>query len=234
MKNILRSLGFLVSLMLVSCSSNDDGGGGGGGGGGVLETATYRVTFMPNFTDQTHPSDYPQNAGFSKMFLMAHSGSTGVFRTGVNASDGLENYVENGDISTLDLEHTPINENDPITIRRIGNDIGPTATDAIEITITPNTPLLSFVSKISPSPDWFVGIDSFSLVNPDSSLVEEIELLLTGFDAGTDGGTTYDSPDFPQNGAVSIVSGDPFVNPTTGAIARFGTLKIERIDNGIQ
>ena len=235
MKLRITGLIIAISLTFFGCSKSDDDGttGGGGGGGQGVVQATYRITFTPNFTDQSHPTDYPNNAGFGPMMVVAHSASVNVFREGQAASNGFETYVEEGQTSSLEVELTSVGDTNLPTVR-IGNEINANGSDFIDIVVTPNTTRLSFIAKLSPSPDWFVGFDSFDLVNPDDSLVSEIELTLSAFDAGTDAGTTYESANEDENGLIQEVSGDPFFNPTAGAILRFGTLHIERTDDPVE
>lgn len=52
--------------------------------------------------------------------------------------------------------------------------------------------LLSIVSMIYPSPDWFVGVSGLELcINEGCTWEEKKEYLLYPWDAGTDSGTTY-------------------------------------------
>jgi hypothetical protein len=225
----------LVALGLWSCSSDDNSGSNnGGGGGGLNPQATYRITFNPNFTDATHPTDYPANAMFSGMVVVAHSSQTTVFSEGQLASDGLEAYVETGDTSVLLGELEQVLETDPPTIVALGSDVSATGQDQVQITITPSTTFLSIVSRISPSPDWFVGVDSFDLVDDTGfGLIEFESRDLAPWDAGTDAGTTYTSDDEEEIANVSIINSDPFVSSTNGTVNlvnRLGTITIERID----
>jgi hypothetical protein len=64
--------------------------------------------------------------------------------------------------------------------------------------------------------------------------VDEISFTLSFYDAGTDAGTTYTSPDSETLEPITLIDGEPFINPDTGLISRLGTLTIERIDNGNQ
>lgn len=52
--------------------------------------------------------------------------------------------------------------------------------------------LLSLVSTISPSPDWFVGVAALELCLPDGNWVESKVIDLYPWDAGTDNGITYE------------------------------------------
>lgn len=59
-------------------------------------------------------------------------------------------------------------------------------------------PQLSLMVKVIPSPDWFVGVDSINLCQGDQ-WKEEVTFDLQPFDAGTDSGFTFSSPNFPTS-----------------------------------
>lgn len=74
----------------------------------------------------------------------------------------------------------------------------------------PQSSQVSFVVRIVPSPDWFVGVDSLDLCDGDRWR-EQAALDLYPYDAGTDSGFTFSSPNFatiPQD-TVTEVSGRP-------------------------
>lgn len=61
--------------------------------------------------------------------------------------------------------------------------------------------LVSLVSMLSPSPDWIVGVSGLELCLENCSWIESKTLSLYPWDAGTDSGPTYISPDqstFPR------------------------------------
>jgi spondin-1 len=57
--------------------------------------------------------------------------------------------------------------------------------------------LVSLVSMIYPSPDWFVGVSGLELCMSNGSWLEEKVMNLYPYDAGTDSGPTYISSDQP-------------------------------------
>jgi len=230
MKNYFKLLALLLCVGIFSCSKSDDSSDNGGGGGGGLDPqATYRITFTTNFTETTHPTDYPDNASFGRVFLAAHSPAKNIFIMGNLASEGLKLYAEEGDLSGLVSEHTGGEDNTATTVVTGSSSVGTSTTVIFDINVTPTTTRISFVSKISPSPDWFVGVPSFDLVN-GNELIQSASVRLYPLDAGTDSGTSYDSPDSPEPGPISQIQGLPF---NSGSIqsTQVGTLSIERIDN---
>ena len=61
---------------------------------------------------------------------------------------------------------------------------------------------------IAPSPDWFVGVEDVNLINSNNEWIEETEIFLESYDAGTDSGTTFTSPDMntvPQDSIKAII-----------------------------
>lgn len=70
---------------------------------------------------------------------------------------------------------------------------------------------LSFIVRIVPSPDWFVGADSVDLCEGDH-WKENVSLELFPYDAGTDSGFTFSSPNFetiPQDKITQVGYPDP-------------------------
>lgn len=233
MKVLLKIFVLALCISFYNCSS-DDSNQGQGTGGQLNSTAQYRATFVPNFTEDDYPTDYPSNIMFSRMVVITHSATDKLFRENTNATSGFEVYVETGETSNLVSEYQNVDEGEVAVGIAIGQDIVPGNTSVVEFTVSADNPLMSFVSRLSPSPDWFVGLDSFSLLNSDNTLVEERTFTLSFYDGGTDSGSTYTSADSDSFEPITIINGVPFVNPDTGLISKLGTLTIERIDNGGQ
>lgn len=57
--------------------------------------------------------------------------------------------------------------------------------------------------KVIPSPDWFVGVDSINLCQ-GGRWKEEVTFDLQPYDAGTDSGFTFSSPNFPTSPAEKV------------------------------
>ena len=65
----------------------------------------------------------------------------------------------------------------------------------IEVEVTKDFPLVSLVSMLAPSPDWFTGIKKVFLCNTSSGLWLDSWTIdmLHPWDAGTDDGATFDA-----------------------------------------
>lgn len=232
MKLISRIFTVLALVLFVSCGSDDEGspvGGGGDDDGGPTPSATYEITFTPNFTADTHPTDYPANASFGPILAIAHAPDVSVFKLGQAASDAFKGFAEDGDADALATALTTGVDGMEVTTTVVsGGNTGPTTPDALSINVTPTNTRITFIAKLNPSPDWFVGVDSFNVVASDGvSLVDQEEFSLSAMDAGTDSGATYDSPNDPTTGGtIRVINDAPFGNG--GLVAALGSVTFER------
>jgi hypothetical protein len=60
------------------------------------------------------------------------------------------------------------------------------------LTMSRDFPLMSLVTMIAPSPDWFVGVHDINL-RPDGVWAQELIFDVFAYDSGTDSGSNYTS-----------------------------------------
>lgn len=168
------------------------------------DVVRYRVTFDGLWSQQTHPVDYPGNPHFSPLIGGTHTSAVRFWFEGGIASDGIRRMAEQGFTSPLD-SHI----NDAIglgtartLIRGGGIQLSPAST-SIEFDAHLSHPLLTLVSMVAPSPDWFVGVSGLPLFE-NGAWVDTVTIDLRPWDAGTDGGRSYESADAPLNPRVPI------------------------------
>ena len=110
---------------------------------------------------------------------------------------------------------------------------GGTSSDSISnIEVNSTHPLVSFISMIAPSPDWFIGVHDVDLCNTTTGeWVDSVVRNLFPYDAGTDSGEEFSSPDLISNPQQEI---HLLTNNITGSfkgdepIKRFGTFTFEK------
>jgi hypothetical protein len=229
------SLIFIMSIVLTGCSS-DDGGTtqtDDGGDGGEPVQATYRITFTPNFTSDIFPVDYPSDPSFSPMVVAVHAPNKSVFNKGQLATDGLKLLAEDGDASDLITflnSQGGEDEQDFVVTQAVAGG-GAITAQSVNVTVTPEKTEISFLSSLSPSPDWFVGVNGFSVILDANTLVSDQTISVVVLDAGTDSGTTYTSPDNPTSPqeVISVVNTPP-IGSGGGISPSIGTLRIVRTD----
>ena len=105
----------------------------------------------------------------------------------------------------------------------------------IDVEVTQDFPLVSLVTGIAPSPDWFTGIKKFDLCNNSTGLWKDswnIDMLVP-WDAGTDSRNVFVAKVAPTdpNGKISIItkrSDTPFKNVPGANIPTLGKLMFQR------
>lgn len=174
---------------------------------------TYRVTFDATWSVETHPDDFPANPHFSGLIGASHNSAISFWKEGELASPGIKNVAELGSKNPLNIEigNAILNNTAFWVISGDGIGTSPGSVD-VEFMVNEDYPLVTLVAMIAPSPDWFVGVETLNLYEDGSSFVDEKTVTLYAFDAGTDSGTTYTSPNNPTNPPVTVsrIEGYPF------------------------
>lgn len=160
-------------------------------------TARYRVTFQASWSGSTHPVDFPATAHFSPLVGGTHNSQVTFWREGATATDGIKDMAERGLTSTLSAEITrAIVAGGAYRVFTGGNiEVSPGSAIA-EFEISQAYPLVTLVSMIAPSPDWFVGVAGLPLFE-NGAWASDRRVELDPWDAGTDGGATFTSADIP-------------------------------------
>jgi len=196
-------------------------------------SARYRVTFDGTWNEITHPADYPGGAHWSPIVGMTHNMDTTLFDAGMTASQGIENMAESGSRSPLNMEIDAMitSGNSAQRINATGGQIDNDGSVALEFDVTDNHSLVSLVSMIAPSPDWFVGLSGLELLN-GQDWVESKIVQFDMYDAGTDSGLNFNSTDSNTQPKESIDNLDAGPLVDNGENSSLGIWRIERIDAG--
>ena len=152
------------------------------------ETATYTMTFEGLWTvEDITDAGMPGGAHFTEVVGATHNSGTTIWVSGGRASAGVENVAELGSVGTL-LNEIGRNANAGVVVRAGSSFNAPTQTVSGTFTITANHPLVSVLSMVAPSPDWFVGVSSLRLY--DNGWRNRV-VDLYPYDAGTEQGSGW-------------------------------------------
>jgi hypothetical protein len=195
-------------------------------------TARYQVRFDATWSRQTHPADFPNGAHWSGLVGGVHNEQAHFWREGEPASEGIRLMAERGSQPRLLAEVTSAINSGTAHFTLAGGGINPAPGTRLLVFPQPmrrDFPLVTLCSMIAPSPDWFVGVDSLSLLE-DGQWVGSKVVTLYGYDAGTDSGASYNSPDLVTvpRGVVTRFTGFPAL--VNGVIVPFGTFTFTRLD----
>lgn len=194
-------------------------------------SARYVVEFHTAWSRATHPQDFPSNPHFSGLIGATHDSRVRFWTPGEPASEGIRLMAERGSKSPLSDEiDAAINAGTGrylLSGGGIGNSPGGVS---LEFNITREHPLVSLVSMIAPSPDWFVGVRDLNLVDAArGQWADEVTVTLFPWDAGTDSGVSYASADLETRprGVITAITGAPFA--LNGSVGAMGVMRFIRI-----
>ena len=78
-------------------------------------------------------------------------------------------------------------------------------------------PLLTLLSMIAPSPDWYFGLDGLDLLDAGGNWKTSIMIPMTfAYDSGTDSGSNYTSGDNDVNQPISVFNMSNSIEPFNG------------------
>lgn len=197
-------------------------------------SARYQLTFQSTWSAATHPIQFPGNPHYSPLVGGTHTSSAVFWAPGGLATAGIEQMAETGGTSGLVGEvNQQINQGNADQILNTG---GPgmlgSSPGQLSITFTAdaNFSQLTLVTMLAPSPDWFVGLHGYELIQ-NGDWVESAVIPLHVYDAGTDSGSTYTSANanmVPQDPiALVTTNSGPFV----GASTQVGTFTLQRLSS---
>ena len=163
----------------------------------IPATARYRVVFNATWSAATHPRDFPSSPHFSGLIGGTHTEAVSFWGPGQNATPGIKSMAETGAQSRLAGEvRGAIQLGTAEHVLQGRGIVRSPGSVSLEFEISQDFPLVTLVSMIAPSPDWFVGVHGLSLFEA-GDWVEAQTVALQPYDAGTDSGVTFNSPNAP-------------------------------------
>ena len=199
---------FLLQIIItfVSACSSDTSNNSNPAGDIIIEGSgdvTYQVTFETDWSIASHPDYYPSDAHFSLVFLTTHNSSANFWTEGESASAGIKQMAEVGGTSSLETEADILVQLASVDMYSTGNGLSNLPTSlSISFPVNSRYPLVTIVSMLAPSSDWFVCVSALDLY-PNGVWVDDLTVDLYTYDAGTAGAS--------QNVLIEKISTTPFL-----------------------
>ena len=194
--------------------------------------ANYKLELIIDWSAELNPFEYPgKGAHTSSLIGLTHGNQFILFEDGATASSGLELVAENGRSGILKAQFEELRRKN-----RIGAVVEADGIKAVPgrfsttFSTTQEHPLLSVITMVAPSPDWFTGVSAVPL-HSDDGWVDVVKLPLWVWDAGTDSGPTYvaKNDDTQPRESVRLLATQHFLSGD--GLIKFGTISIERQPN---
>uniref|UniRef100_A0A8C5SKK8 Spondin 2 n=1 Tax=Laticauda laticaudata TaxID=8630 RepID=A0A8C5SKK8_LATLA len=211
---------------------------------GAEEPTTYSIVFTGKWSQAAFPKQYPlyrPPAQWSSLLGVAHNPDYVMWKAKGYASNGMRELVERGEPWVLmkEIEAAGEKMQSVYGIFSASPVVTGTGQTSTLFEVDPGHPLVSLAARIVPSPDWFVGIENFNLCEKNG-WKRRVSIDLFPYDAGTDSGFTFSSPNFatiPRDTITEITCSSPshpansFYYPklkTLPPIARVTMAKLKR------
>jgi hypothetical protein len=220
---IALSAGILARAMILLLA-----GAGSAAWAQSTPTASFRVTFVADWSAATHPIGFPAFPHFSPLIGGSHNDQVSFWSPGQLASAGIKNVAELGDTVALGAEVDAAITAGTANQKLAGGGIPVSPGEVfLDFTAHADHSLFTLISMLAPSPDWFVGVHDFDLVQ-GGEWIDFVVVDLGVYDAGTDSGSSFEAPDQPTLPPVPIALFDS--GPFAGSMQHVGAFRIQRTD----
>ncbi|XP_050438956.1 spondin-1 isoform X2 [Adelges cooleyi] len=167
----------------------------------ACDEAKFELTFEGLWSRHTHPKDYPDDnwqTKFSDVIGASHTIDYRFWEQGHVASEGMNSIAQYSATSTLESELKSKSDKIRTIIKARGISYpNVTGRTFAVFRVDQEHHLVSVVSFMYPSPDWFVGVSGLELCLPNCNWITNKTVNLYPWDAGIDSGVTYNSSDMP-------------------------------------
>jgi Spondin_N len=154
----------------------------------IDSTASYKIIITGTWAAPQHT--IPPTEHFTQFIGLIHSDDCNVYKVGVLASKGVENVAEVGSSTVLKKEMDSLILANKALSKFFLTIPGILGKDSSNISVNIKNARISFESMLAPTPDWFVGIDSYNLIQ-NGKWVTDITIPVYGYDAGTEDGDVF-------------------------------------------
>ena len=199
--------------------------------------ATYDIVFTStwNASEHTNAMDnaLPASAHWSKLVGVNHNADVTFFEVGQMATFGIELIAESGtndQFRFVDVQNA-IDASD--AEQYINGPSLSTATGTMTISgleVSDEYPLLTILSMVAPSPDWFIGLSGYNLQDGSGNWKSSVTIPMSYvYDAGTDSGSNYTSGNNDVDQPITVFDMSNTMEPFNGNSIGFITITLTNV-----
>ena len=173
----------------------------------AAESAAYTVTFEGNWNLDSTPGGVVGGAHFTTLIGAVHNSGVTFWEPGGMATPGVEGVAETGGTGTFESEIRNAGAAVKSAVKSGG--VSATGMRTLEVEFSRTHPLLTLLSMIGPSPDWFVGVSGLSMLDESGAWRSSHEVDLFPYDAGTEDGENFslNNASTDPRGAITSLRG---------------------------
>ena len=186
-------------------------------------TAIYDFTFSSVWNAADHTS-IPANAHWSDLVGATHNMANEFLEVGQLATNGIKDVAELG-LNTnfhAEVNNAIASNRADIWLQQSFAPYGAISSATLShVEFSEDFPLITLVSMVAPSPDWFIAINSLNLRTMDNmSWKSSFSIDVFVYDSGTDDGLNYEASNSVTNppDVISKIEGAPFNGNVIGTL----------------
>jgi len=185
----------------------------------VDRPVSYECEFINRWTSFRHPNRFPEPPAFwSRPLMVSHNNEYTMWSVDQVTSTGVQGVAETGSLRVLEQEIFAAGSSIKNYVlsdafRPIGDRHSASMRGVLEMDSEHR--LISTITKISPSPDWFSGLNSYSPVM-NGMWLESFTVDSYPWDAGSEDGTDYIMRNDPTDPKVSPSRFTAYTVPKSG------------------
>lgn len=188
----------LLFLLMIGCESsndpvgtNDDKDTTSVDPRDTASIAEYELTIYNDWSAETHPANFPDDAHFSWLGGGTHNSAVTFWEPGKPASLGMKEMAETGVVEILADQEVQAAIGNGTAWSKIFEKVYTPEKPAVApgsrtttLQVHKDFPLVTLATMLGPSPDWFVGVSGLSM-RADGKWIEELAVDLPLYDGGT-------------------------------------------------
>lgn len=206
----------------------------------TADVALYELTIYNDWSAETHPANFPADAHLSWVGGATHNADVSFWKPGEVASPGIRQMAETGLVEVLVNEEVAAAVTAGTAYAPIFDTLYTPEKPAIApgsrtttLEVHRSHPLVTMVTMLGASPDWFVGVSGLPMM-ADGKWKKEFTVELPLYDGGTRegaipvlGGPEQTPPDMIRMLTYDAASGNYLPTDTPHIVGRFVFRRID-------
>lgn len=176
---------------------------------------TYSVLNDCDWNAEKFPTDFPTGSDhWSPLCGTAHNSDYTMWEVNGTSTEGVKDVAELGSHTALNAEiDTCVDDGNCAEFVTFScKPFSGTCKHEGTIDMTEEFPYVSLLSMIAPSPDWMTGVNSVKLCGDEGMWLKSYSKDLIAYDAGTDDGESYESPDSESSEPITAFDAEDETN----------------------
>ncbi|PXF45411.1 Spondin-2 [Gracilariopsis chorda] len=188
---------------------------------------SYVLSLQMSFTKAVNPLiPPPEKARIPVVVAVAHKPSYHLFEKAKKLTDQAAEVASAGKADDVKQQFKKLSDKGDVASFQILKDVPIDDLSQLELRVKGSASRISLMAQLSPSPAWFIGIDSLDLCQQSKFILERSNIRVKNFNSGLDRSREFDMSN-PYNEGETIP-----VEPLAGTIDNDDLLAVLSVEQG--